>query len=826
MIDFKKLSSQVKATKTSHPSEIFTALPTKIKKYDYLRNVQSEVLEEWYSSRNEKDLIIKMNTGSGKTTVALLILKSCIVENAGKAVYIVPDKYLVRQVISEAKNLGISVTDDPEDIDFLCGKSIFVTTIQKLVNGKSIFGMRASGNITIDYLIIDDVHACVDTVESQCHIKLDIGGAIGQEVFNLFKDDLKEQNEKKYLDLIDGDCIIGGMVVPFWKVNDRKSCLLEIFQKYKSEDELLFSYPLLGDIIEYCDIVITSKLIEISPYALPIHKITGFTNARRRIFMSATLCDDSFLISDFNLSSNIKLITPKRASDIGDRLILCPQVINANISELEIKNKILNLSKNYNVVVIVPSKYRSRFWSDVTNNIYESQNILSGIEKIKSQSEGLYVFINKYDGIDLPDDACRLIVLDGLPDARSAIGRINEQYLAGSNDSLKNKIQKIEQGMGRGIRSSNDYCGIVIMGSNLVKVLFNNESNKYFSEATKRQVEVSFSLIEDLKNQPIDNIFKVLDYCINEDPNWVEISKEAVSDLMYKKELNIDKTVMINRVAFNECVLKGKNYTACNKISELINATDDNIKKGYLMLLLAKYKQFTDSLEAQQILLSAQEYNSNIIKPIGGIQKYRNLNRIKPQAQQIMDSFLEKGENSYIIEMNSAISNLVFAPDSYLEFEEGMKSLGNLLGFNASRPDNEYGVGPDDLWYVGDGKYFVIECKNEAINPIISKDYCSQLLHSLSWFDTEYEVDSKRVPIMIYPTNNFEKNASPAEDFRVIDDEKLKLLKKRIDEYCKTISSDGNFKNLTKLSTVLIKFNFTPDKFIKEYTKTFNKIKI
>ena len=28
---------------------------------------------------------------------------------------------------------------------------------------------------------------------------------------------------------------------------------------------------------------------------------------------------------------------------------------------------------------------------------------------------GLVVLINKYDGIDLPDDACRVLVIEGLP---------------------------------------------------------------------------------------------------------------------------------------------------------------------------------------------------------------------------------------------------------------------------------------------------------------------------------------------------------------------------------------------------------------------------
>ncbi len=45
-----------------------------------------------------------MNTGSGKTTVGLLMLQSCLNEGVGPAVYVVPDNYLVNQVCDEAKN--------------------------------------------------------------------------------------------------------------------------------------------------------------------------------------------------------------------------------------------------------------------------------------------------------------------------------------------------------------------------------------------------------------------------------------------------------------------------------------------------------------------------------------------------------------------------------------------------------------------------------------------------------------------------------------------------------------------------------------------------
>lgn len=198
MIDFNKLSAQLSKGKTIDPTEIFMSLPSKNEKYSYLRNVQAEVLDQWFAQRDKKDNIIKMNTGSGKTTVALLILKSCLNEHGGHAAYVVPDNYLVSQVISEANELGIQVTNTETDISFIQGEAILVINIQKLFNGKSIFGMRNTGNIDLDYILVDDVHACVEDVKSQFRIRISRNTELSKQIFTLYKDDLRNQNEKVF----------------------------------------------------------------------------------------------------------------------------------------------------------------------------------------------------------------------------------------------------------------------------------------------------------------------------------------------------------------------------------------------------------------------------------------------------------------------------------------------------------------------------------------------------------------------------------------------------------------------------------------------------
>lgn len=94
-IDFSRLNGSSRNAPIE-PRDIFMSLPNKKKEYNYPRDVQTEVWNQWFESRSEKNTIIKMNTGSGKTTVGLTILQSCLNEGKGPAVYVVPDNYLVK----------------------------------------------------------------------------------------------------------------------------------------------------------------------------------------------------------------------------------------------------------------------------------------------------------------------------------------------------------------------------------------------------------------------------------------------------------------------------------------------------------------------------------------------------------------------------------------------------------------------------------------------------------------------------------------------------------------------------------------------------------
>jgi replicative superfamily II helicase len=135
-------------------------------------------------------LLIKMNTGTGKTAVGVLILQSSLNESYGPALYVSPDNYLAQQVRQQVRSgLGIETVDDPECSEYLAGEAIAVVNIHKLINGKSVFGGPDSPRarpLKIGTVVVDDAHAALATTDAQCTVRIPaVSEAYGQ-LFDMF----------------------------------------------------------------------------------------------------------------------------------------------------------------------------------------------------------------------------------------------------------------------------------------------------------------------------------------------------------------------------------------------------------------------------------------------------------------------------------------------------------------------------------------------------------------------------------------------------------------------------------------------------------------
>lgn len=179
MVDFRKRLGSTEAKKVVDPVALYETLDRATDKGP-LRPAQEAVLGDWFknyggdvSGGSKRDVIIKLHTGQGKTLIGLLILQSRLNDNRRPCVYLCPDNFLIEQTCEQASQFGIKVSTVEDDLpdDFLAGKSILVTSVQKLFNGLTKFGLHRQ-SIEIDTILMDDAHACSDRIRDACKIKI------------------------------------------------------------------------------------------------------------------------------------------------------------------------------------------------------------------------------------------------------------------------------------------------------------------------------------------------------------------------------------------------------------------------------------------------------------------------------------------------------------------------------------------------------------------------------------------------------------------------------------------------------------------------------
>lgn len=842
MVDFRKRLGKGGGAKPVDPIELYDGLDRTSDKGP-LRPPQLAVLKEWHAQRrNQKDTILKLHTGAGKTLLGLLILQSKLNEGKGPALYLCPNIFLIDQTCDDAKRFGLKVVTQDEDgelpAEFFESKAILVTTVQKLFNGLTKFKLGAR-SISVASIVLDDAHACIDSIRDACTLKLSYQHGAYPELRNLFEADLRAQGAGTLAEMKENNKWEAILPVPYWAWIDRADDVAAILARHSDSKEVKFAWQLLKDSLRDCQCVFSGTELEIHPHVPPLDQFGSYAKADCRIFMSATVTDDSFLVKGLGLEAAV-IKSPLAYEDekwTGEKMILIPSLIDARL-ERSVIVKMFGAPKttrSVGVVALCPGEDWTKDWKAYGSVVCEPKDIydhIASLRDVGGDRSRTVVLSNRYDGIDLPDAACRILIIDSKPFAESVLDRYMERCLGNSEEIATKTARRIEQGLGRAVRGEKDYCAILIIGSDLVAQMKTPTLRGYFSPQTRMQVEIGLEVAkfarEDAKpEEPAENVLTTLiGQSLNRDDGWKSYYVERMNEITTPTAPPGKRLDIFQQELLAERKSQRNDHAGAAAIMQAIadKLVTDPMEKGWYLQEAARYLYRHSKVESGRLQQAAHNRNHYLLRPREGVTVTKMVPPLAQARIERIRSWLGGFETSQdmLVYVEDVLGMLVWGGDSD-KFESGMDKLGSILGFSTQRPDKEWKEGPDNLWGLRDNEYLLFEDKNQVslTRAEISKYETEQMNTSSAWFAKVYP-DAKVTRVMVIPT----KKVSGAAAFHPNFDAVI-MRKKGLDELVKNVRAfftefrDVDMKSISehRIQDALNAHNLTIERFVAAYVE-------
>jgi hypothetical protein len=348
--------------------------------------------------------------------------------------------------------------------------------------------------------------------------------------------------------------------------------------------------------------------------------------------------------------------------------------------------------------------------------------------------------------------------------------------LASSPVRLAREVQRIEQGMGRGVRDTKDHCAVLLLGAGLAKATWDQRYLSLFSPATRAQLALSRDIARLIQGGGLNAVRTALNACLDRDPEWTKRSGRALAEIRYAAAGVIRPEAVALRQAF-DLAAAGQARAAADRIQQAISGLEDPAISGWLMEQKAAYLNMTDPAAAQALLASAVRENPYVLRPAAGI----NPAAAKPTAAQAQaaSQFLTATYHdgmSLVLGVRSLLEEIQWDKDRTDEAEAAWARLGQHLGFASSRPEKQFGTGPDDLWVLGADRHAVTELKTGATTSTISKHDLDQLGGSIRW-DQQHSPGVISLPVMVHPSSDCHNLGTPVPGMLVVTPDRLGRLK-------------------------------------------------
>lgn len=533
---------------TPNPAELYRELP---KAADAPANIwlhQGDLLRAYYPEHvDEPDIALELPTGAGKTLVGCMIAEWRRRGRGERAAYLCPTRQLARQAAARATAYGINPViligshhdwNPASRLRFEAAHAVAITTYSTIFNSHAYLD---SANV----LILDDAHAAESYVARPWSLGIDRGEPGYQDVLAVLRDafdplvfrrlrtDQDEPGNDIYLASLRG---VASVAEQLEEVLDTAAATERI------SDNARHALRLLNGHLGYCLVYAAYGKLLIRPMIPPTHSHPAFAGATQRVYMSATLGDGGELERTFGRVAITRIPVPDGWDRRGTgRRFFCFPESTSDLSaadEADQRVFVVNLINDVNKAVVLAPDWRSV--EDFTESFlpadlpsFSADAIEDRLEFFHDIPRGLLTLANRYDGIDLPDQACRLVILYGLP----AGGDLQERFLhssLGALDVLQERIRtRVTQGAGRATRNSSDYAAVLMIGHQLTAFCARRDIQAAMHPEIA--VELAFGLdnsLDHTSQEMRDNLthFFGPDGRSAPDADWQEVERYLISE--------------------------------------------------------------------------------------------------------------------------------------------------------------------------------------------------------------------------------------------------------------------------------------------------------
>lgn len=715
----------------------------------FLWGHQQQVLDAFRASHmKQPDVALELPTGSGKTLVGLLIAEFKRRAEGQRAAFLCPTKQLAAQVHNAAGRYGtetvllVGPQADWTSADFTRyqrSDAVAITTYSALFNT----------NPKLDdpeLLICDDAHAADHFVGDLWTVRVkrerdkEAFLAIYRTVAPLLPESIAQRIEHDAPHSGDVDLVSTiALLECDARLKETLDAVLPSNQRY--------AYSQIVGYLHACNLYASATSFEIGPVIPPTRTHAPFAQAKQRVYMSATLGDDGGIERAFGIKKLARLPIPegwdKRGT--GRRLILFTglAVDDKNKSgPWEITHDVLKeWQRSLVLVPSTPQRNKVVKRLSATHHVLGPEHIENNLQAFTNHSgQVALVIANRFDGIDLPGDVCRLMVVDGLPDAAG----LHETYLVyrlGASALLRDRVRtRLTQALGRCTRDESDYAAVLVLGDDLLKWFSTKPNVRGMHPEIQAEVEFGFQNSQGRRPEDFGHAVHLL---LDQDSEW----NSAESDIRElrnaaTKVADAEASALSNaaphEVEYQYALWDNRLNDAIEHAARVLDALSGGTElKAYRSFwhhqaAVAAYLAWKQGAQDRRAMcidqLNRASATSSGIRWLGRLQSSLSADvtaptiTVAPQAwyHQLSELLTTWGlRGTKFKEKIQEAERLLGNATNSTSVEQAIETLGRMLGFRAKRWPSQDGA-PDGLWWIDEWQGFVFEAKFGATNDEVS----------------------------------------------------------------------------------------------------------